>query len=174
MQTDKTINRMNIYPISSTRRQEKLLQCSKEELIGMIEDREKELATQRDLLKQVFTEREIILRRIRELEKQENDRLSADGYQSASSWISKIVFTLQRENRPLRSPELIRLLEKREPLLAGHHNKIQYFSAFLSTAVSYGRVIQQKVKGVRGYYYLLPSWVDEQGIVLATYRDRML
>jgi hypothetical protein len=165
---------MNTHPTSSTRQREKLLQTAKEELIQMIQDQKKELANQRDLLKEVFTEREILLRRVRELEKQENDRLNADGYQSTSSWISKIVFTLQQENRPLRSPELISLLEKREPALAGHHNKVQYFSAFLSNAVSYGRVIQQKVKGVRGYYYLLPGWLDEQGAVLAAYKERML
>lgn len=165
---------MNTYPTSSTQRQAKLLQSSKEELIQMIEDREKELASQRGLLKEVFSEREMLLRRVRELEKQENERLNADGYQGMSSWISKIVFTLQQENRPLRSPELISLLEKREPVLAEHHNKIQYFSAFLSNAVSYGRVIQQKVKGVRGYYYLLPGWLDQQGAVLAPYKSRML
>jgi len=165
---------MNTHTLSSTRQQEKWMQSSKEELIQMIEDQKKELATQRDLLKEVFTEREMLLRRVRELEKQENDRLNTDGYQSTSSWISKIVFTLQQENRPLRSPELISLLEKREPILAGHHNKIQYFSAFLSNAVSYGRVIQQKVKGVRGYYYVLPAWLDPQGAVLAAYTNRML
>ncbi len=165
---------MNTQPTSSTRQREKWMQSSKEELIKIIEDQQNQLANQHELLKEVFTERENILSRIRELEKQENDRLHADGYASASSWISKIVFILQQEDRPLRSPELINLLEKREPILAGHHNKIQYFSAFLSNAVSYGRVIQQKVKGVRGYYYLLPGWLDEKGAVLAPYKNRML
>lgn len=165
---------MNTHPTSSTRQQTKLLQSSKEELIKMIQEQKRELDNQHDLLKEVFTEREMLLRRVRELEKLENDRLNADGYQSTSSWVSKIVFTLLQENRPLRSPELINLLEKREPTLAGHHNKIQYFSAFLSNAVSYGRVIQQKVKGVRGYYYLLPGWLDKHGAVLDGYKDRML
>jgi len=165
---------MNNHTTSFTRQQTRLLQSSKEELVKIIQDQQKELASQHDLLKEVFTEREMLLRRVRELEKRENDRLNADGYQGMSSWISKIVFTLQQEDRPLRSPELISLLEKREPALAEHHNKIQYFSAFLSNAVSYGRVIQQKVKGVRGYYYLLPDWLDDQGAVLPAYRKRML
>jgi hypothetical protein len=165
---------MNTYPTSSTRQQEKWMQSSKEELIQMIEDQKKELANQRNLLKEVFTEREVLLRRVRKLEKQKNDRLNADGYQAMSSWISKIVFTLKQEDRPLRSPELISLLEKREPALAQHHNKVQYFSAFLSNAVSYGRIIQQRVKGVRGYYYLLPSWLDAQGMALPAYKDSMI
>jgi hypothetical protein len=162
---------MNTSLTSSPRQRTSLLQASKEELIQMIEKQEKELINQHHLLKEVFTERESLLRRVRELE---NDRPNAEGYQATSSMVSKIVFILRQEDRPLRSPELIRLLEKREPALADHPNKVRYFSAFLRHAVTYGRVIQQKVKGVRGYYYLLPSWVDEQGNVLATYKDKML
>ena len=111
---------------------------------------------------------------MRQLEEQLNDKLNIDGYGSTSGWISKIVFTLQQENRPLRSPELISLLEKRELALAEHYNKVQYFSAFLSNAVKYGRVIQRKIKGVRGYYYLLPHWVDGQNSIKPEYYKRML
>lgn len=165
---------MNTSPTSSSRQQASLLQVSKEELVQMIERQQKELANQHHLLKEVFTERETLLRRVRELEKQANDQLNADGYQATSSMVSKIVFALRQEDRPLRSPELISFLEQREPSLADHHNKVQYFSAFLRNAVTYGRVIQQKIKGVRGYYYLLPSWLDEQGNVLPCYKDKML
>jgi hypothetical protein len=146
-------------------------QSTPEELLLLVKNQKKELARQLDLLREVYTEREMLLRRVQELEK---DRLSGDGYTAMSSMVSKIVFVLQQENRPLRSPELIGLLEKREPVLAQHHNKVQYFSAFLSNAVSFGRIIPAKVKGVRGYYYLLPSWVDGDEVVLPPYRDGML
>ena len=165
---------MKSNPITSARQQGHLLTSSKEELIRIIEKLEKERASQLDLLKEVYAEREMLALRVKELEKQESNNLDSDGYGRMSSWVSKICFVLQHENRPLRSPELISLLEKREPELAGHSSKEQYFSAFLSNAVSYGRIIQQKVKGVRGYYYLLPSWLDEQGKVLPTYKDKML
>ena len=151
-----------------------LSQSSREELLLLVKDQEKELTKRMELLREVYTEREILLRRVQELEKQENKRLDADGYAATSSMVSKIVFALQQENRPLRSPELISLLEKREPLLAQHHNKVQYFSAFLSNAVSLGRILSAKVKGVRGYYYLLPSWVDANGKVLSLYSESML
>ena len=127
-----------------------------------------------ELLKEIYAEREMLLHRVEELEKLENKRLKADGYAEMSSMVSKIAFVLQRENRPLRSPELICLLERHEPVLAQHHNKVQYFSAFLSNAVSLKRILCRKVKGVRGYYYLLPSWVDDEGKVLPPYSDNML
>jgi predicted nuclease with TOPRIM domain len=129
---------------------------------------------QHGLLKEVVAENQHLRKRVAELEEQFTAQQTCDGYNNTSSWISKIVFTLQQENRPLRSTTLIEILAKREPSLANHHNKIQYFSAFLSNAVSYNRIIKQKVMGVRGYYYLLPEWVDDQGNAQPEYRKMMI
>jgi hypothetical protein len=129
---------------------------------------------QHGLLKEVVAENQQLRKRVAELEEQLTAQQNSDGYSDTSSWISKIVFTLQQENRALRSSTLIEMLAKREPTLAHHHNKVQYFSAFLSNAVSYSRIVQQKVKGVRGYYYLLPEWIDDQGNVKPEYRKMML
>src|SRR5581483_4954948 len=145
---------------------------SPEKMQKTIDELQKTVAMQYDLLKKTLTENELLQQKVQQLEEQLNDKRNSDGYGSTSSWISKIVFTLQQENRPLRSPELISLLEKREPALAEHYNKVQYFSAFLSNAVKYGRVIQRKMKGVRGYYYLLPDWVDEGNNVKGEYYGR--
>jgi DNA repair exonuclease SbcCD ATPase subunit len=147
---------------------------SPEKMQETIHELQKTVAMQYDLLKKTLTENESLQQKVRQLEEQLNDKRNSDGYGSTSSWISKIVFTLQQENRPLRSPELISLLEKREPTLAEHYNKVQYFSAFLSNAVKYGRVIQQKMKGVRGYYYLLPCWMDEGNNIKGEYYGKML
>ncbi len=136
----------------------------------MIIDQEKEIGNQHELIKELAKEAELLRQQVTSLE----DEQKMDGYQSASSWISKIVFALRQENRPLRSADLIKLIEKREPALAGHHNKTQYFSAFLSNAVKHNRIIQQKVKGVRGYYYLLPHWLDAEGKVKPEYEKMML
>lgn len=126
------------------------------------------------LLKEVVAENQHLRKRVAELEKQLIALQNSDGYNGTSSWISKIAFTLQQENRPLRSTTLIEMLAKREPTLANHHNKVQYFSAFLSNAVSYNRIVKQKVMGVRGYYYLLPEWVDDQGNAQPEYRKMMI
>ena len=129
---------------------------------------------QHGLLKEVVAKNQQLLKRVAELEEQLAAQQNSDGYNSTFSWISKIVFTLQQINRPLRSTTLIEMLAKRESTLANHHNKVQYFSAFLSNAVSYNRIIKHKVKGVRGYYYLLPEWVEDHGNVKPEYRKMML
>jgi hypothetical protein len=165
---------MNSHTPLKSREAAKIKSDSPEKMQQAIEELQKTVAMQYDLLKKTLTENELLQQKVRQLEEQLNDKRNSDGYGSTSSWISKIVFTLQLENRPLRSPELINLLEKREPALAEHYYKAQYFSAFLSNAVKYGRVIQQKLKGVRGYYYLLPQWLDGQNNIKQEYYKKML
>lgn len=165
---------MNSHTALKSHETAKIKSDSPEKMQQAIAELEKTVAMQYDLLKKTVTENELLQQKVRQLQEQLNDIRNSDGYGSTSSWISKIVFTLQQENRPLRSPELISLLEKREPTLAEHYNKVQYFSAFLSNAVKYGRIIQQKMKGVRGYYYLLPDWLDGQNNIKPEYYKRML
>ena len=165
---------MNNKTPLKTRNTEKIGPDSLEKTQQTIHEQQQTIARQYDLLKETVAENELLRRKVQELEKQLYDQRNSDGYGSTSSWISKIVFILQQENRPLRSPELISLLEKREPTLAEHHNKVQYFSAFLSNAVKYGRLLQQKIKGVRGYYYVLPQWMDVKGHLRPEYEKIML
>jgi hypothetical protein len=145
-----------------------------QKLQEVIRELEQKNNLQHGLLKEVVAENQHLRKRVVELEEQLTGQLNSDGYNDTSSWISKIVFTLQKENRPLRSTTLIEMLAKREPSLANHHNKVQYFSAFLSNAVSYNRIVKHKVKGVRGYYYLLLEWLDDQGNAKPEYRKMML
>jgi hypothetical protein len=145
-----------------------------QKLQEVIRELEQKNNLQHGLLKEVVAENQHLRKRVVELEEQLTGQLNSDGYNDTSSWISKIVFTLQKENRPLRSTTLIEMLAKREPSLANHHNQVQYFSAFLSNAVSYKRIVKQKVKGVRGYYYLLPEWMDDQGTAKPEYRKMMI
>ena len=147
---------------------------NKEELIHLAKKQQKEIHNQYHLLKETFDNNQLLTKKLRDLEKGLDECSNSDGYNPGLSWVSKIVFTLRTENRPLRSCEMISLLEKREPLLAAHHNKVQYFSAFLSNAVSYERIVQQKVKGVRGYYYLLPEWLEENGGAKASFKEMMI
>jgi hypothetical protein len=172
--TIKTFIKMSYIPLQKSPEPEKHEPQTFEELRKAIQELEKENALQHGLLKEMATEMQLLRKRLAQQEKELQGQPNSAGYQDASSWISKIAFILQQENRPLRSSQLIRLLEKREASLAQHHNKVQYFSAFLSNAVNYGRVIQHKVKGVRGFYYLLPDWLDAQGAVKPLYSKAML
>ena len=156
-----------------TTKTEGLLLLSKEELINKLNKAEKEILVQHDLLKQTFLEYQLLQKNYKDLEAQLY-KSNGEGYDRSFSWVSKIVFTLKAENKPLRSVELIAVLEKKEPILLNHHNKGKFLSAYLNTAVKYGRIIQQKIGGVRGYYYLLPEWIDEQRNPIPFYREMML
>jgi hypothetical protein len=82
-----------------------------------------------------------------------SDHTPEDGYRKDWTWVRKIVFVLEAAGKPLRSPEIIEELAKREEHLRNHWNQAQYFSAFLNKAVKEERIKQEKRKGERGYYY---------------------
>lgn len=79
----------------------------------------------------------------------------ADGYRKEWTWVRKIVFVLEQSGQPLRSPDIIEALAKREEHLRNHWNQAQYFSAFLDMALKAERIKREKRKGERGYYYSL-------------------
>ena len=156
-----------------TTKKEGLLCLSKDQMIDKLLKAEKEIRVQHDLLKETFLQNKKLQEKCADLQK----KLQATddkAYRLGASWVSKIVLTLKTENRPLRSAEIISILEIKEPLLERHHNKCKFFSAYLNTAVKYKRVIQQKVKGVRGYYYVLPEWMNECGKIKCHYADMMV
>lgn len=79
----------------------------------------------------------------------------ADVYRKEWTWVKKIVFVLEQAGKPMRSPEIIEVLAKREEHLNKHWNQAQYFSAFLDMALKAERIKREKRKGERGYYYHL-------------------
>ena len=66
--------------------------------------------------------------------------------------------------KPLRSAEIIPLLKDRQPEIVKKQDSLEkYISAFLNTAIKQGRLVPYKLKGVRGNFYCLPEWIDEDG-----------
>lgn len=78
-----------------------------------------------------------------------------DGYRKDWTWVKKIVFVLEQAGKPLRSPEIIEELAKREEHLRNHWNQAQYFSAFLNKALKRDRIRKEKKMGERGFYYTI-------------------
>ena len=100
----------------------------------------------------------------KKLRKQVNQpNVPKDEYENNRTWISKIVFMVTNANKPLRSVEIIALLLPREPVLNQKVSKEKFISPFLNSAIQYERLIPFKLKGVRGNYYCLPEWIDEEG-----------
>ncbi|PQJ08985.1 hypothetical protein CJD36_021495 [Flavipsychrobacter stenotrophus] len=108
-------------------------------------------------VKDLSTENEKLKRKLKKHE------TPAEHYDYSWSWISKIVFLVTLANKPLRSAEIIEVLQKKELILHEKVSKEKFLSAFLNMAMQHGRLIPYKLKGVRGNYYCLPEWVDEEG-----------
>lgn len=108
-------------------------------------------------VKDLTTENEKLKRKLKKHE------TPTEHYDYSWSWISKIVFLVTQANKPLRSAEIIEVLQKKEPVLHEKVSKEKFLSAFLNVAMQHGRLIPYKLKGVRGNYYCLPEWVDEEG-----------
>lgn len=124
----------------------------------------------KNALKQVdtfSTENEKLKRKLKKYE------TPAEHYDNSWSWISKIVFLVKQTNKPLRSAEIIEVLQKKEPILHKKASKEKFLSAFLNVAMQHGRLIPYKLKGVRGNYYCLPEWIDENGELIPEMRRKI-
>jgi arsenate reductase-like glutaredoxin family protein len=73
-----------------------------------------------------------------------------------ATWIDKIVFVLKAAGRPLRSSEIIEILEKNDITFRTLANQQKGLSAHLTKALKYGRILGEKLKGQNGYLYRLP------------------
>lgn len=136
------------------RTEEKLF--TKKQVDELLKEKQRQLDVQYSVLKEVYESYE----RLKKEHEVLKEKLSSyenpdDGYRKDWTWVAKIVFVLEKAGKPLRSAEIIEILEKREAHLREHTSKQQYFSAFLNMALKNERIKREKRKGERGYYYFL-------------------
>ncbi len=96
-----------------------------------------------------------------------------DKYDENRTWVSKIVFVIAKENRPLRSAEIITLLLRREPGLHEKASKEKFISPSLNAAIKFHRLIPYKLQGVRGNFYCLPEWINDERELLPEMRKKI-
>ena len=118
-------------------------------------------------VKNLSTENEKLKRKLKKHKRPVED------YEHSWSWISKIVFLVTQANKPLRSAEIIEVLQKKESVLHEKVSKEKFLSAFLNVAMQHGRLVPYKLKGVRGNYYCLPEWVDEEAELIPEMRMKI-
>jgi len=129
---------------------------------------QKENVQLRELLKEALLEIQNLKNRLVKHEKPE------DGYNKSWSVVTKIVFLITKAGKPLRSSEIIPLLQVREPTIVNKQVSLEkYVSAFLNTAMKHERLIPYKLKGVRGNYYCIPEWIDEEGELVPEMRKKI-
>ena len=129
---------------------------TKKRVDELLKEKQNHLDVQYSVLKEVYENYER-LKKEHELLKEKLSRYENpdDGYRKDWTWVAKIVFVLQQAGKPLRSAEIIEILEKREEHLKDHTSKQQYFSAFINMALKAERIKREKRKGERGFYYYL-------------------
>ena len=138
-----------------------------EKLKSDLKNKQKKLDDTQAQLERVISENE-------QLRKQLNrQKKPKAGYDSSRTWISKIVFILTNSDKPLRSAEIIALLVPKEPVLNEKASKEKFISPFLNSAMRYQRLIPFKLKGVRGNYYCLPEWMNDEHELLPEMRKRI-
>ena len=115
------------------------------------------------------------LEKIKNLEKRvEKYEKPNDGYNKAWTVVTKIVFLITNADKPLRSAEIIPLLQAREPSIVNKQISLEkYVSAFLNMAVKHERLIPYKLKGVRGNFYCIPEWIDEERKLIPEMRKKI-
>lgn len=88
------------------------------------------------------------------------------------TWITKIEYILKKCTRPMKSSEIITMLLPHESSLNITGEPQKYLSGYLNKAVKYQRILTHKIPGIRGYFYVLPSWI-ENGKLLSEYESRI-
>ena len=136
-------------------------------------------------LKKKLEDTEIELRKVKEqLYEKENENIKLqvlldhyvslnDQYDKSRTWVSKLVFIVAHANKPLRSADIISLLSRREPMLHEKESKEKFISASLNAAKKFRRLIPYKLQGVRGNFYCLPEWMDQDGVLLPEMREQI-
>lgn len=156
----QTINESDLLLLDKT---ELVRKCV--ELKSALKEVQLEVATYRALLSKSSKE-------YQRLKSKTQDITHAE-YNKGWSWVNKIVFVLKKINRPLLSSEIIDFITPYEPVLQYSHHKAQAFSANLSKAVKYDRVRAYKLSGSRGYYYVLPAWLEVDGQLNKEYESKI-
>lgn len=146
---------MNIERVQrKDRLQGKERRYTQKEVDEIVKEKDNTLQSQYAVLKEVYEKYQLLQKKHEQLKKKLSEYENPDdGYRKDWTWVRKIVFVLEQAATPLRTKEIIEILEKREPHLREHSSKEQYFSAFINMALKAERIKREKRRGERGFYY---------------------
>ncbi len=158
-------------------RDKKLLEKSKEELVLIINDKETEINRLNVCISEKIEEMVLLAETNKmlsqKLQHKNKEQKKSSGYNKGWTWVGKIIFALRENDRPMLSTEIISCLEQFDPNVTSHWSeKTKSLSAHLAKATVYGRIKQYKVKGILGYFYILPEWTDGSGLLKPEYKKK--
>jgi hypothetical protein len=144
---------------------------TKEELLRKISVQEKEIQELRTLLKESCHQNSFLLGKLDRQDIKTNLFLE---YSQRWSWINKIIYILRELDKPSTSSDIVNLMLEFDEDLRFTYEKVKYLSPHFTKASKYGRIIQHKIKGIKGYYYILPDWIDENNILREGYKKKII
>jgi len=109
---------------------------------------------------------------IEDLKKRHEPDTDNIDYNRNWTWLTKMEYVLKKCMRPMKSAEIIKMLLPYESALNCTSEPQKYLSGYLNKAVKYQRILTHKIPGVRGYFYVLPQWM-ENGKLLSEYENRI-
>lgn len=151
----------------------KVLQSmTKEELLHKISVQEREIQELRALIKESSLQNSFLLGKLDRQEIKTNMFLE---YSQRWSWINKIIYILRELDKPSTSSDIVNLMLEFDEDLRFTYEKVKYLSPHFTKASKYGRIMQHKIKGIKGYYYVLPEWIDSVSNVLRVeYKNKIV
>ncbi|MBT1712393.1 hypothetical protein KK062_29395 [Fulvivirgaceae bacterium PWU5] len=137
-----------------------------QKLVKFLEEVRRDLIDSKELLFHVVRESERLRLKVPDIKQSE--------YNQKWSWTNKIVFVLSKIKRPLLSSEIINFIRPHEVSLQYSRTPAQALSPHIHKAVKYGRILRYKLGGTRGFYYVLPAWLDPDGKIIEEYGSKIL
>lgn len=137
-----------------------------QKLVKFLEGVQRDLSDSKELLFHVVRDSERLRLKVTEIQQSE--------YNQKWSWTNKIVFVLSKIKRPLLSSEIINFNRPHEVSLQYSRTPAQAHSPHIHKAVKHGRILRYKLVGTRGFYYVLPAWLNTDGKIIDEYGNKIV
>ncbi len=96
-------------------------------------------------------------------------KITHKDYQQDWSYPNKITFLVEWQNKPLTSLEIQKLLIQLDKRFKKLQRPITTLSGLLTRTHQSNRISKYKIKGKSELYFVLPNWLDKQGVLSEPY-----
>ena len=100
--------------------------------------------------------------------------LKIEGFKQEWPYSTKFVFLLTIENRPLTSMEIHNHLLKLDKQYKFYNDPKSTLSVYLRSVSKSGRIKAVKIPGAREKLFVMPHWVDKEGVLKKSYELDLL
>lgn len=147
-----------------------LMRLDTAQLVELVLEKERAIEALNAVAAKYMRREEELLQKIDLMNKVRENRKS---YNEAWPWVTKLVYALMENDRPMQAKEIGTYLAKKESHFAGKTDVARMLSPYLCNGCSTGRILSHKVVGIKGHYYILPKWLDENGKLMDGYAEKV-